>query len=1712
MSEIGWAFIGGKAVGGSKGSVQYSDGTTWITGSDNFKYLEESNTVVVSSSVYISGTLFANDYHVNVINENVTNLSSQGSSVFGNSSDDTHQFTGSLSVNGNFELLTGGAVLSSSADSDLIYELAGNYYSASNGDVPHEATFDRAVSPALVVSGTTVFNDPVSIQGGLYGASPIQVHAPLSFTSANDPTQTFSIEPGKIVGSLIFSSSNQNDSFKLEGNSVFEIESDSVETSSYATIDLSKFSTIAVADHPNMSERRHAEYIISNVESQTKIPIFTGSNASDLTEYQMQQIKVATTETKADIRRNSYKISFGVAHTEFDSNYESLLANNSPDLDESATNSPFESTSFDDPEETIVVAEVGSFGEPGESNAYGVKRGMKIAGNLIPQAIDRTALGKDAVPYPDFETKDLTIGHPAARWGDMYISNDRKLYWGQTRTSYTDFYLDNDPSNTASFGLNSATENLEVGGVALKLEEGLLVNSDGYINFNNLKGSSGYGFRDSSGTIEYKNEGGEWASFSDAIAEAGVIGPAEDTDYSDGLFTDFTSSMAIGTPIDRFNEIFKIIAPPPAPNVEKVNYTNNNGQSVNLSFDASNPISGYENSSTDAGFAAVSRNSLYGADTNNFNFRLGVYNGNQIVEGIINYNITASVTNGNIAYTEDSFGNADNGTLKLELNGTTVHTIDLTSALVGNNSPGNGTDSETNANGSGFISISETESTYDGNGSEWYIFKYRTAKYRVHPNDQVDGLNYVRIIHEFGTTTATTNYIEWINDSVGSSQALSVTNQRIEDVSLVGSKFVSGVEYNTDLTANYKADLNNFYRNVYPNGNVVSFNETNCGNITSQAAEPIGAAEDETKVFEITGSINNNQNLLLNGSISVSVNATHPLKNNISNAGQASITGMLIDNLTTGQNNNLTETFIDEDFRITSGSYDTQNSALNATWDSQVHLTSSGLQGYNDGMVIYNRRLYNPADSDLPNNGNFTSLINVEPGQPNYSSETGIKTFFRKIQNDSGNPIRDMKITSQKNGLSYSALNQALSNSNTHFYIKIPDSTGWMGLSDNFVYGSTSDGDGALIDGATDNSNPTGTGNSVHCVTFGTQSVADDDYVVVKIETDGLAGYISQLNFKLGASDVGTPASPILLRDIDCDDDGDDAILSFGASNTITNYSNATGSTVDNSLNSYDSNDVYENVVDKLGVFSSFTTINGKLNADVNGNSNFDAFSFSDAHTGDLILEVNGDIRNTITLSSTTNAITDTDSSVLSVSELDWSTTTDKIPDFTKSYRTGTYQIHPSHQNLGWNYARVYHTSALGLRETNYIEWIVDTNNDALAITNESITNFGHSDVYYQSGVGYFASRPTGSYSYTVSNVYKNVYSDDSQAISFPTLSRCSVSNIEISGTGINNINNAVSTTPLPSLNNSANCQDQDINVTASVLFDNVTSIAGHFGFLNDYNVSIDSRVKHPLKANIDTNGLSKSSFMHYSGSNGSTNLTNQEHLNTESYRIVSGNYANQADTHNASNSWDSENSINDTVNYPEYSDGLLSVNGYLISPLKIGSYGDTRNVQDGGSLQAPSNNPDYSSLSEDTRTYYRYFRNTTGQAKPTFTLNFFGDAVLVSKSGAFYTGNLGSNKNINVELKVPYDNNFTGLDDTSTAWGDCVKPYSSGVQPTSDGIGVYSGGGSGLDQTINSNSVATPLGIQLQEKQIRNNQYFVIKITAHKDWTGYLSRITVTY
>ena len=292
-------------------------------------------------------------------------------------------------------------------------------------------------------------------------------------------------------------------------------------------------------------------------------------------------------------------------------------------------------------------------------------------------------------------------------------------------------------------------------------------------------------------------------------------------------------------------------------------------------------------------------------------------------------------------------------------------------------------------------------------------------------------------------------------------------------------------------------------------------------------------------------------------------------------------------------------------------------------------------------------------------------------------------------------------------------------------------------------------------------------------------------------------------------------------------------------------------------MSTIDSNGNYVVSGDRRGVFTSKATFIGNLNEDVVGSgNNYPNDSFFNGYTGSLVIEINGVEKHTTDIGATLNAITNNlngNQSGFSVSAVDFSTTSDNIPRYLKPYRTGTYFVGANDQRIGWNYARVIHRVGGSDTTTNYVEWIIDPSgavND-MAASSVALSNFGHNNKYYQSGVGYFASRPTGSFSYTAANVYRNIYSNANNAVRFSSTLNCSISNTRITGDGVTTFDSAVSFCELPALNNSADCEEQNIAVTGTVLFDNLTSISGGLGLFTDHDVSVASRIMHPLKSDI---------------------------------------------------------------------------------------------------------------------------------------------------------------------------------------------------------------------------------------------------------------------
>jgi hypothetical protein len=1217
-----------------------------------------------------------------------------------------------------------------------------------------------------------------------------------------------------------------------------------------------------------------------------------------------------------------------------------------------------------------------------------------------------------------------------------------------------------------------------------------------------------------------------------ASADAGTsIGEAEDEDYTDGLFPDFTSSTQIGTAIDRINEVLKSLAPAPAPSLDDIN-SRNTGTTALLSFGSSNNQSSaspaYISVGSIAGVAsAVDVNGSYAVTTSSNNIRMAVFDGDTHVTGILNEDVAYNSQGNSIQnYPAFSFGDGETGVLRLTVNGTTLKEIDLTSGLIGSGTSGIGTGSYLNDEGSGFKFFSVASSGTFSNGNEFSSFKHRSGEFVISSGSQRRGWNYARVSHAQTGSTSNTNYIEWVNDDNNDSLAAAGSSLSFEGS---GSLHTSGIKYFQSGSAKYKTRVTNAYKYVYDNTNI-TFTTSNSAaassspsySISAQSKPTIGGSEDHTKTLHLTGSGNVTSNYFLSGALTAGVNVTHPLKSNLSNSGQASTTGILMYNLS-NTSTALLETFRREDYRITSGAYDTQASLPDASnvWDSTKHITASN-GAHSDGLQFYNTRLYSPLSTiragDFRNTADGGKLDNSPRGNPNYSGESGKRTFYRWFKNETGSTKYDLTLAIEGSGSTIVSAATSLNSGRIRVFVKFPSDgtreTGWLDLATEFALDSYDDNDGAHT--ANGSLSFDSSLNATNYVTLGTVGVGNNEYIGLRIEADASwTGYIDSITASFGAGTGSITAIPD-LDDIDCNDDGTDCNLSFGASKSVSGYTNVGTSA---GFSAVDVNGLYETDSDsnnlRRSVFALDTIVEGDLNEDVSSDSNGShvnhvANSFSDANSGSLKLEVNGSVIHTVEItgsynlagtgapgSGTGTSVNSNASGFFNLSTWEAAEYNNGVPDYTEIYRTARYRVHTADQRNGWNYARVIHSiPGASDRTTNYVEWVNDDNDDSLSAAGLTLKPFKDDNIFQLSGVKYFV-QPSGSIEVRVSNLYKNVYSDSASAISFTNLTNSSGVKIIQAGPGLSSTSTAASSAAaLQSLSTSANSQNEDTHVTGSIRFSQSKSLSGSFTTV--YSASGSLVFAHPLKANLTTTVVT-SSVMHVYSASDNSNANTIEYFNGEVFRIQSGSHGAQANVTSSTYNWSSSGSLNDNSDYPGYYTGLMLYDGYLISPLNGGNYGDFRNYTDGGVLDGPDSNVNYTSLGSSTREYYRGFLNNTSDDRPSISIVLRGDATLVGKTGA-NIGALGANKNIFVEVKVPGKSGFL----------DLGKP-SAGSGNTSSGDGCLSGD---IDATVDAGGATNTCTFNglTADGTVSGQEYIIIKISASKNWTGYVSQINVSW
>jgi hypothetical protein len=467
----------------------------------------------------------------------------------------------------------------------------------------------------------------------------------------------------------------------------------------------------------------------------------------------------------------------------------------------------------------------------------------------------------------------------------------------------------------------------------------------------------------------------------------GFIGPAEDGDYTDGVFTDFLPTTPVGTAVDRFNQLLKIFSPPSPPPLNS--FSSNTGESAKMSYD--------ENSIPGANFTdptdlngetiSISINEAFNVGGN----RRGVFNGTTDIQGTLNDQTPAH----EYSYDAGAFLDGDKGTLTLLLNNTAIKTIDLSVPSISGN--------QYNANGSGF-NISAPKAITFENGQEVASTKYRTGTWKVDKDDYDKGYHIVKVVHDVNGDIRETQQFEFFVDDESSRPTLNT--QSLHDLSMISIKYLSGVQYHTEGVVLYDLDIFDAYSNCYSKSNI-TFNAVRC-QVFNEAFPDTGGVDDNIFFNSKLVTIGLSTRILAQN-IGIEATVPKPLGRSES-LGQISDFELLFDPFIENYSgtNETNESFNTERYRINASleanqtnmrniTYTTTTSPTAIRWLSNQNLNSG--PNHSNGLLQYNGRLYYPNNSSLPYSGNFSAIADgPSPGQANYSAANvvnNIRTYYR---------------------------------------------------------------------------------------------------------------------------------------------------------------------------------------------------------------------------------------------------------------------------------------------------------------------------------------------------------------------------------------------------------------------------------------------------------------------------------------------------------------------------------------------------------------------------------------------------------------------------------------------------------------------------------------------------------------------------------------------
>jgi hypothetical protein len=549
-------------------------------------------------------------------------------------------------------------------------------------------------------------------------------------------------------------------------------------------------------------------------------------------------------------------------------------------------------------------------------------------------------------------------------------------------------------------------------------------------------------------------------------------------DDGSGLF-EFTTATIAGEAICELNKVLKSLAPKPAPDLDNIGVVDL-GVAGLLSFGSSQGIVGFTNVSGTGSLPSVNINGSYSSTSFSGDLRRGLFNNTTIINGILNDDVVADNPN----YPADAFGDADQGFLYMELNGSTIVSASLSSTTLAITS--------SSPNGS-FLAVSTLRTGSFPNGDSFDLWKHRTGVWSVAPLDQRNGWNVVKVIHDISGSRTITNYVEWVVDN--NPTPPTAPSGSLHSINLTGLKYLTGVKYYTGGTVLYNTAISGAYRNAYSSGTAITFTNSSNVSFVGQALSGITVGVDNE--FKVENIINKSGTItatkLLPGAITASVNCTKPIGGNLINGGVATI-GQIFLNNQAPNSTQLRDQFRDEFYRLEASNYDLQADVPVSGWDGTLNRSGSTVQP----LVVFDECLRGLPG--LPNsgggNGDFTGFANGPSGNVDYSDFSGSLYYYRQFINNTGGARSNFDLQLTGSGVWSTSSLDLGANNRFLVEVKLPEKTGWNIYTPFQKLGDPQipNDNAGILNGAFTSTLP-----ATNKGTFGTIFVDDGEYIVVRI-------------------------------------------------------------------------------------------------------------------------------------------------------------------------------------------------------------------------------------------------------------------------------------------------------------------------------------------------------------------------------------------------------------------------------------------------------------------------------------------------------------------------------------------------------------------------------------------------------------------------------------